>query len=139
MPTVEGPDFKNLTSEANRPPLWFSLPIPFIARNTEIPGKGEKPSLPFHPHAPFPGLVSVGRWVLLFLAYQTIIGRVAKRLYDLGFGNVMHTSELQRRERRVLLQRSRQSLGSLIAGPNACTSNRMKQNWSRDNSISCCG
>ena len=55
-----GPEFINLSSAANHPPLWFSLPIPFIARNTVITGKGKQPSLPLRPHAHFPGFVSVG-------------------------------------------------------------------------------
>ena len=37
-----GPELINLSSGANRPPLRYSLPIPFIARYTVIPGKGEK-------------------------------------------------------------------------------------------------
>ena len=39
---------------------------------------------------------------------------------------VLHTPELQRCERRVLLQRSRQRLGPLIADQNVCTANKRK-------------
>ena len=63
--------------------------------------------------------------VLLLIADQTIIGRIGNGLSALGFGNAeVHTIEVQRRERRVLLKRSRQRLGPLIADLTACTPKR---------------
>ena len=64
------------------------------------------------------------RSFLILGAHQTIICEGSVRLGV--WERVMHTTEFQRRERRVLLQRSRQRLGPLIAHLTACTPNRMK-------------
>ena len=61
-----GLELVNFPCEANRPPLRFSLPIPFIARNTVIPGKGGKTFVAISPTR------SVSRFVFRWLGVRAL-------------------------------------------------------------------